>query len=400
MILPFWTEEMTMDRYKYINKKRKTGTVIGLVFLCILLAACGAKKTPDENAKKGADPLKAAQSKFAGKEANASDPGKDDAKGDPDDENGDDIASGSNEAGGDNESGKADGKMTDDDGTEGAEGGAFPADNEELGLIVFDDMFNGAGYNGFLLCDYDNPYEIDWHEVMYNGAGIGTWELTDEQLKAYLKKIGESELMTDVTAFTKADFEDFVRLHTGTDPADMKKPLHWTYLPEFDLYAYQHGDTNQLPVEYVSETVDGNTHIIRYSYSTGNEGSGTGTPNEVKFKVENGNCVFISNKINEDPYGGYTNNTEYVFPFSSERRLYEDDLWDLSEWELRIARNEIYARHGRKFSDKELQEYFDSCSWYYGTIEPKKWKEDALNKIEKDNIKLISDYEKKYYSGD
>lgn len=388
MILPVWTEEMTMDRYKYINKKRKTGTVIGLVFLCILLAACGAKKTPDENEKMGADPLKAAQSKFAGKEAEASDPGKEDAdksdadKNDADDENGTDIDSGSDELSGDDE------------------GGAFPADNEELGLIVFDDMFNGAVYNGFLLCDYDNPYEIDWHEVMYNGAGIGTWELTDEQLKAYLKKIGESELITDVTAFTKADFEDFVRLHTGTDPADMKKPLHWTYLPEFNLYAYQHGDTNQLPVEYVSEKVDGNTHIIRYSYSTGNGDGGSGTPNEVKFKVENGNCVFISNKINEDPYGGYSNNTEYVFPSSSEQRLYEDDLWDLSEWELRIARNEIYARHGRKFSDKELQEYFDSCSWYYGTIEPKKWKEDALNQIEKDNIKLISDYEKKYYSGD
>ena len=388
MILPVWTEEMTMDRYRYINKKRKTGTVIGLVFLCILLAACGAKKTPDENEKMGADPLKAAQSKFAGKEAEASDPGKEDAdksdadKNDADDENGTDIDSGSDELIGDDE------------------GGAFPADNEELGLIVFDDMFNGAVYNGFLLCDYDNPYEIDWHEVMYNGAGIGTWELTDEQLKAYLKKIGESELITDVTAFTKADFEDFVRLHTGTDPADMKKPLHWTYLPEFDLYAYQHGDTNQLPVEYVSEKVDGNTHIIRYSYSTGNGDGGSGTPNEVKFKVENGNCVFISNKINEDPYGGYSNNTEYVFPSSSEQRLYEDDLWDLSEWELRIARNEIYARHGRKFSDKELQEYFDSCSWYYGTIEPKKWKEDALNQIEKDNIKLISDYEKKYYSGD
>ena len=35
-----------------------------------------------------------------------------------------------------------------------------------------------------------------------------------------------------------------------------------------------------------------------------------------------------------------------------------------------IARNEIYARHGRKFNDSELQAYFNSKSWYKGTVNP------------------------------
>ncbi|MFR9148557.1 MAG: YARHG domain-containing protein [Hungatella sp.] len=34
-------------------------------------------------------------------------------------------------------------------------------------------------------------------------------------------------------------------------------------------------------------------------------------------------------------------------------------------WEaLRFAKNEIYARHGRRFHDSELQGYFDQLSWY------------------------------------
>ena len=40
------------------------------------------------------------------------------------------------------------------------------------------------------------------------------------------------------------------------------------------------------------------------------------------------------------------------------------DLMGLSASELKIARNEIYARHGKIFKDKILQEHFDKCSWY------------------------------------
>lgn len=84
---------------------------------------------------------------------------------------------------------------------------------------------------------------------------------------------------------------------------------------------------------------------------------------------------------------------EYIFPDSNQLEIYEDELVDLNDWELRLARNEILARHGRKFSDQELQKYFDSCSWYSGTIEPEDFDESVLSDIENSNINIIKNEE-------
>ena len=86
---------------------------------------------------------------------------------------------------------------------------------------------------------------------------------------------------------------------------------------------------------------------------------------------------------------------EYIIADSDTRTLTEKDLKGLSADELFKARNEIYARHGRKFVDQELQEYFNEQSWYKGIYEPDAFPESALNTIEKNNAKLILDYEKK-----
>nr|WP_288683941.1 YARHG domain-containing protein [uncultured Eubacterium sp.] len=88
---------------------------------------------------------------------------------------------------------------------------------------------------------------------------------------------------------------------------------------------------------------------------------------------------------------------EYVLPNSSNEEISESDLENLSEWEVRIARNEIMARHGRKFNDESLQEYFDNCSWYSGTVDPEEFDKDYennLNELEKKNIVTIKNYEK------
>ncbi len=58
-----------------------------------------------------------------------------------------------------------------------------------------------------------------------------------------------------------------------------------------------------------------------------------------------------------------------------------------------IARNEIYARHGRKFEDEKLQKYFDACTWYNGVIEPEDFDESELSYTEKENLKSIADFE-------
>ncbi len=86
----------------------------------------------------------------------------------------------------------------------------------------------------------------------------------------------------------------------------------------------------------------------------------------------------------------YLDAEEYVIPVSSILPLSEDVLLNYSGNELWIAKNEIYARHGRKFQNEFLQGYFDSCSWYEGTAEPEQFSESVLSELEQENVKRIA----------
>lgn len=88
-------------------------------------------------------------------------------------------------------------------------------------------------------------------------------------------------------------------------------------------------------------------------------------------------------------------NDGYLLPGIDSSYITMEDLNGFSAEECRIARNEIYARHGRKFNDEELQAYFDSKDWYHGTIEPDDFKEEMLNEYELANRDTIVEYEKK-----
>ena len=83
----------------------------------------------------------------------------------------------------------------------------------------------------------------------------------------------------------------------------------------------------------------------------------------------------------------------YVLPDSNSRYLSYADLDGLSAEQLRIARNEIYARHGRMFKDAGLQAYFDAQPWYVGTIPAENFTQSMLSAIEIANAELISEYE-------
>lgn len=82
--------------------------------------------------------------------------------------------------------------------------------------------------------------------------------------------------------------------------------------------------------------------------------------------------------------------SEYIIPDSNSRYLTESDISGLSLQQLNYAKNEIYARRGRKFDSVELQEYFGSKSWYRGTIEPSQFTNDMLNDYEIKNADLLS----------
>ena len=90
----------------------------------------------------------------------------------------------------------------------------------------------------------------------------------------------------------------------------------------------------------------------------------------------------------------------YILPHSASVPLTEADLVGLSEKDLKRARNEIFARHGRRFDDPELQRYFDAQPWYKGTIDPKDFDPKSLSVLEDENAKVIRAYEHKMgYNG-
>jgi hypothetical protein len=75
----------------------------------------------------------------------------------------------------------------------------------------------------------------------------------------------------------------------------------------------------------------------------------------------------------------------FIFSDSDRVRLTRPMLRDLSPAQLRIARNEIYARRGRFFRDPSLAQHFSRFSWYH----PHSW-EVPLNAVEKANVDLIA----------
>ena len=71
--------------------------------------------------------------------------------------------------------------------------------------------------------------------------------------------------------------------------------------------------------------------------------------------------------------------------------LSASDIYGLSKEQIRILRNTIYARHGRKFKKADLKNYFNQFSWYNGYRDEINMSE--LSAIEKHNINLLQKYE-------
>lgn len=125
---------------------------------------------------------------------------------------------------------------------------------------------------------------------------------------------------------------------------------------------------------------------LSISYMEAFDDDSTGTTYFVYFTAEgNGRS-----KMQEEQNGS----SEYILENSSSEFLLRSDIDWMDRETCRYARNEIYARHGRLFQDQQMQEYFNSCSWYIGEIAPEDFQESMLSDIEIYNRDLIVEYEK------
>lgn len=123
-----------------------------------------------------------------------------------------------------------------------------------------------------------------------------------------------------------------------------------------------------------------------------------------KFEYYEDLTGFISNKYNENEdqeiyiykndESVYTGCGEsyYIIPDSSRRYLTKEELYQYDKSSLGFIRNEIFARHGYVFKNKDYRNYFTSMPWYLpdskfkGTLK-------ELNPVEKHNVELIQSIE-------
>lgn len=81
---------------------------------------------------------------------------------------------------------------------------------------------------------------------------------------------------------------------------------------------------------------------------------------------------------------------QYIFPDSDKEMINIRAFEYLNAAELELARNEIYARHGRQFQTDYIQQYFNNRPWYQVNPNYNYDNEDSmLTDIELENVKMI-----------
>ena len=158
------------------------------------------------------------------------------------------------------EGGTVDGKVPEG----GIADGKVPEEEEQAieELNLFTEFVNQAENNGFLLSQYDQVSGADLNEILYNGAGMESQPLSEEERKAY--EAAASPVETDITRLTTAQIETFLQRKAGIGMEDMAGELDWVYLEDFDSYVFQHGDTNFCTFVCTGGTRAGEVYELRF----------------------------------------------------------------------------------------------------------------------------------------
>ena len=113
-----------------------------------------------------------------------------------------------------------------------------------------------------------------------------------------------------------------------------------------------------------------------------------------KIANENGEKATASKTTGKGSTTTNLKTSDYIFSDSNTRYLSDYDLQGLDKNTLALARNEIFARHGYKFTQEPFVTYFNNKTWY--TPNANFIGDDSeLNKYEIANYKKIQEWEAK-----
>lgn len=81
---------------------------------------------------------------------------------------------------------------------------------------------------------------------------------------------------------------------------------------------------------------------------------------------------------------------EFILPDSDTIKLTSEQVKELSNDDLNIAKNELYARHGRIFKDSFLSSYFQGTTWYKPKVQAEAFDDSVFNSVEVYNLQVIT----------
>ena len=141
------------------------------------------------------------------------------------------------------------------------ESDSYPVELTDSEMSVFQNAFSSDENYGFLLSAYDDVRDADLYQVFYIGAGMRSPDNYGEIIDEYLTLIGEPELFCDATVLSKQQIDNFLLSKTGYTLSEMSNSFSWEYVPAYDAYVHQHGDTN-----YIDATCTGGRAIGKDLY--------------------------------------------------------------------------------------------------------------------------------------
>lgn len=137
--------------------------------------------------------------------------------------------------------------------------------------------------------------------------------------------------------------------------------------------------------------------VLKFTSGSSSSSTTPQTPVQVQPEGNSSSGTSQQEKSDASTSSESKSNKDYILPDSNSRYLTESDLSALTDYELYLARNEIFARHGRGFKNSDLANWFSSKSWYTRIYSPEQFDsmESPLNAYEKKNSQLILELEKR-----
>lgn len=239
---------------------------------------------------------------------------------------------------------------------------------------------------GYELDQKDFDYEIvkKWLEGTYV-AGEETTRKTSE------KKTKETETEAPATEALATE----PATETPATEAPETEPVTEALAPE---------PATEAPTESVTETPETEEHVTDgkfedlsdvdlFSLSQDELATTVREETETEAESETESETETESEIEADT------RSEYIFPDMDTRYLTQDEVSKLSLQAVCYAKNELYARHGRKFLSQELKDYFNDKTWYEGTVDPDSFSPGVFNTYENDNLLLLVSAEEKLLPG-